>query len=101
MKLTEKQVTVVNKLFGSNLILSPRGRDTNINGSNYMCILDGEINLQVSFGGLHLDEVLPPNFDDAYLIDIFNQRVDEKIDSLNNIIVQLRCAKQKINSLEE
>lgn len=41
MKLTEKQVTVVNKLFGSNLILSPRGRDTNINGSNYMCILDG------------------------------------------------------------
>lgn len=101
MKLTEKQVTMVNKIFGSRLILSPRGRDTNIDGSNYMCILDGEINLQVSFGGLRLDEVLPPNFDECYLIDIFNERVDEKIYSLSNIIGQLRCAKQKINSLED
>ena len=100
MKLTENQVDMVNKVFGSNLILLPRGQDTNIDDSNYMCILYGEINLQVSFGGLHLDEVLHPNFDEGYLIDIFNQRVDDKIESLNNIIGQLRCAKQKINSLE-
>ena len=101
MKLTEKQVTMVNKLFGSNLILSPRGRDTNIDDLNYMCILDGEINLQVSFGSLHLDEVLPPDFDECYLIKTFNERVDEEIESLNNSIGQLLYAKQKINSLED
>ena len=101
MKLTEKQVTMVNKLFGSRLILSPRGRDTNIDGSNYMCILYGEINLQVSFGGLHLDEVLPSVFDEEYLIDVVNQRVTQKIESLNNSIGQLLYAKQKINSLDE
>lgn len=101
MKLTENQVDMVNKVFGSNLILLPREKDTNIDDSNYMCILYGEINLQVSFGGMHLDEVLPPNFDECYLIDIFNERVDEKIYSLSNIIGQLRCAKQKINSLED
>ena len=100
MKLTENQVDMVNRVFGSNLILLPREKDTNIDDSNYMCILYGEINLQVSFGGLHLDEVLHPNFDECYLIDIFNKRVDEKIESLNNIIVQLLYAKQKINSLE-
>lgn len=101
MKLTENQVDMVNKVFGSNLIILPREKDTNIDDSNYMCILYGEINLQVSFGGLNLDEVIPPNFDECYLIDIFNKRVDDKIDSLNNIIGQLRCAKQEINSLED
>ena len=100
MKLTEKQVTMVNKLFGSNLILSPRGRDTNIDDSNYMCILDGEIKLQVSYGGLHLDEVLPTDFNEDYLIDTFNQRVDQRVESLNNSVGQLLHAKQKINSLE-
>ena len=100
MKLTEKQVEMVNSVFGSNLILLPRGRDTNIDDSNYMCILYGEIKLQVSFGGMHLDEVLPSDFDEEYLINIFNQRVDEKIESLNNSIGKLLYAKQKINSLE-
>lgn len=100
MKLTEKQVDMVNKLFGSNLILSTRGRDTNIDNSNYMCTLDGEIKLQVSLGCLYLDEVLPSDFDEEYLIDVVNQRVDKKIESLNNSIGQLLYAKQKINSLE-
>ena len=61
MKLTEKQVEMVNKVFGSNLILSPRKNDSSIDDSNYMCILDGEINLQVSFGGLRLEVILPPD----------------------------------------
>lgn len=100
MKLTENQVEMVNKIFGSNLILSPRKNDSSIDDSNYMCILDGEINLQVSFGGLCLDVILPESFDEGYLINIFNQRVDKKIESLNNSIGQLLYAKQKINSLE-
>lgn len=100
MKLTEKQVEMVNSVFGSNLILSPRGRDTNIDDSNYMCILNGEINLQVSYGVLYLDEVLPTDFNEEHLIDIFNKRVDQKIESLNKSIGQLLYAKQKINSLE-
>ena len=99
MKLTENQVEMVNNVFGSKLILSPRGRDTNIDDSNYMCILDGEINLQVSCGGLYLDEVLPTDFNEEYLIDTFNQRVAERVESLNNSIGQLIYAKQKINSL--
>lgn len=100
MKLTEKQVEMVNKVFGSNLILSPRKNDSSIDDSNYMCILDGEINLQVSFGGLRLDVILPESFDEGYLINIFNQRVDKKIEILNNIVGQLLSTKQKINSLE-
>lgn len=100
MKLTENQVDMVNRVFGSNLILLPREKDTNIDDSNYMCILYGEINLQVSFGGLHLDEVLPTDFNGEYLIDLFNQRVADRVESLNNSIGQLLYAKQKINSLE-
>lgn len=99
MKLTEKQVDMVNKVFWSHLILSPRGRDTNIADSNYMCILYGEIKLQVFYGGLYLDEVLPPDFNEEYLVDTFNKRVDQRVESLNNSIGQLLYAKQKINSL--
>lgn len=102
LELTQEFIDLVNNVCGIDFELSNRKQDTNIlsKGVGYICILNNEVNFQLNFNGVYIDDVIDVNITEEGLITFLNEKVQDAVERLNNKVGNiLTMQKQWLNKL--